>query len=52
MRCNKLESIQSCEFWQELNKMEGGIDTMRDGDDMSLPLDPLPVSYLSPSAHM
>lgn len=23
MRCNKLESIQSCEFWQELNKTEG-----------------------------
>lgn len=30
LRCNKLESIQSCEFWQVLNKMEVDRYTMRE----------------------
>ena len=42
MRCNKLESIQSCEFWQELNKMEGDRYDERAKDDMSLPPPPNP----------
>lgn len=36
MRCNKLESIQSCEFWQELNKTEGDQYDERAKDNMSL----------------
>lgn len=58
MKCNKLESIQSCEFWQELKKMEGDRYDERAKDNMSLPppthhllLGTLPVSYLSPSVH-
>lgn len=47
MRCNKLESIQSCEFWQELNKTER--DRCDEGveDDASLLH---PVAPPSPAA--
>ncbi|CAB1420242.1 unnamed protein product [Pleuronectes platessa] len=64
MKCNKLESMQSCEFWQELNKMEGDRYDERAKDNVSLSppppppppphhllLDTLPVSYLSPGVH-
>lgn len=60
IRCHKVESIQSCGFWQELNKIEVDRydERAKDGTSLLHPpthhllLDTLPVSYLSPDAHV